>query len=600
MFCFVTAIWDYQGPEVDRVISISLRFVDTYFKLKKKYKDNPKSWPIPPLKKSYKIAKQLLEDFPDPIFKEKFLHAVKNGWTIGFEGSFKDLHRKPNSFVTNINQYVQVMEKFVNELETGKVFPKPSSILMRYVFSVFCVDKKPNKDGIMQYRVISNGSKSSKFSASLNSGIPDKNAYVSLSQFMDYVHFFRFCNFMSLDDLTKSFRQQHTCFRDLSLACYSFLGLPLVDGRQPMGIRSSTANMQQLANTLVWIVKNKLLTVDKRFWTILFHCLLAYVDDYVCAHATYDGCLTLQKCLHHCADLLGLEFNKAKSVPPSTIGECHGYLWNLPLKLVGLSEKRHTKLLNLLTAFLRYNWCTARAAFSLTGQIMGYSFIVPEAKSCVHSLVQLIYTKLDKKCGSKIPPTAILHIHSRIKFHLKLWYKLLLKNRFCSFTRILQQPSFVYTIATDACNVGFGIFVNDTHRYAAVRFNAAQIPLHINIKEAYAAIVAVYTFVPFFTGRDVKFLIDNTSVVQSFAHKWSTSIDLMAMVFELSLLATKFRFRFFVDWIASKDNCFADALSRFDWKKLQQLSMSFFDSPFHVSCINTKIIEPKYLTYFHD
>ena len=580
----------------DKVIEISLRFLDTYRSFQTKYKNNPKSWPTPPLRKSLKIATKLLEDFPDPIFKQQFLNAVKNGWSIGFEGDVKHLNKKPFSFVTNVEQYIQIMNKFISELESGKVFPKPTSILTRYVFSVFCVDKKPNEEGVMQYRIISNGSKQTKFANSLNEGIPDKNAYVSLSQFLDYVRFFQHCNFVSLDDLTKSFRQQHTCYNDLSLACYSFLGLPIIDGRQPMGVRSSTKNMQQLARTIIWIVRNKLLTEDKRFWTILFKCLMGYVDDYACAHSTLKGCAILQNCLHQCAKLLNLEFNMTKSSPPCTYGEAHGFLWNLPLQLVGLTDKRFNKLLKLLNAFLTHDWCTARAAFSLSGQLMSYCHIVPEAKSCVHSLIRLIYERLNKRKGSKIPPLSILFIHKRIKLHLNLWKQLILRNRFCSFARILKRPSFVFTIATDACDFGFGIFVDKLHKYAAVRFNASQNSLHINIKEAYAAIVAVYTFIPFFTGRDVKFLIDNTSVVQSFAHKWSSSVLLMVMIFEICTLATKFRFRFFVDWIASKDNCFADALSRFDWNRLHHLCDIFFgESLFNFK--NTKIIEPKCFFY---
>ena len=594
----LTEVNKYDGPKKDQVIAVSLKFIETYRFYKTKYKDNPKCWPTPPLRKSLKIITKLLEDYPDVEFKQKFLSAVKNGWTIGFEGNPKHLNKSPHSFVTNVEQYLQIMNKFIHELDSGKVFPKPSSIIMRYVFSVFCVDKKPDNFGNMQYRIISNGSKRTKYAHALNDGIPDKNAYVSLSQFLDYVLLFSNCNFMSLDDLTKSFRQQHTCYNDLSLACYSFLGLPLIDGRQPMGVRSSTKNMQDLANTIVWIVRNKLLTEDKRFWCILFKCLIGYVDDYACAHSTLEGCRILQHCLHYCAKLLNLEFNLSKSIPPCTYGECHGFIWNLPLQLVGLSEKRYTKLLTLIDMFLHYNWCTARAAFSLCGQLMSYSYIVPEAKSCVHSIIRLIYERLNKRKGSKIPPTSILYINARIKFHIRIWRTLLRQNRFCSFARILKQPSFIFTIATDACDFGFGIFVEKLQRYAAVRFNSNQYDLHINIKEAYAAITAVHTFVPFFTGRDVKFLIDNTSVVQSFAHKWSSSMLLMAMIFELCVLATKFRFRFYVDWIASKDNCFADALSRFDWNRFKQLTCTFFECDFQTHFYNTKIIEPNNLLYF--
>lgn len=596
-----TEIKKYDGQRKKEVIQCSIKLVEVYKKFQRKYNDNSDNWPLAPIQASVEIVEFLLKDYPDVHFKKRFINSVKNGWSVGFAQERienNDLFKKPQSIVNQVDQYLTIINKFIHEIEHGKVFPKISSITLSYVFSVFCVNKKPNKQGIMQFRIISNGSKRSKFKSALNDGISDAKAYVTLSQFIDYVRFFEFCNFMGMDDLTKSFRQQHTCFSDLALVGYSILGLPLHDGRQPMGIRSSSANMQQLAETLVWIVKNKLLDFEQIQWQNLFDCLLAYIDDYVSAHATFNGCKKIQDTLHVAARLLNLEFNFDKTVTPTTVGDAHGYLWNLRLKLVGLTEKRFKTLLDFINYFLKYHYCTAKAAFSISGHIMGYSFIVPEAKACVHSLIRLIWNKLNLRKGSKINPLTILFINKTIKSHLKIWKVLMLKNRFCSFQRILRPPSIKMTIATDACDIGYGLYCAELKAYAAVHFNKKYFKgIHINVKEMYAPIVAIYTFLPFITGKDIRFLIDNTAVVFSVAHKWSKSNFLMILIFELCILAVKYKFRVFVDWIATLDNVHADALSRFEWQRFNTLLSAEFNDD--VSLFkNVKIVEPKRLLYF--
>jgi len=89
----------------------------------------------------------------------------------------------------------------------------------------------------------------------------------------------------------------------------------------------------------------------------------------------------------------------------------------------------------------------------------------------------------------------------------------------------------------------------------------------------YAALCGVYSLLPHLPGKSIKLLVDNTAVVGSLSHRWSQNLYMMAMIFELCFLATKFRFRFFVDWIASEDNHFADALSRFQMKRLRALTL---------------------------
>ena len=76
-------------------------------------------------------------------------------------------------------------------------------------------------------------------------------------------------------------------------------------------------------------------------------------------------------------------------------------------------------------------------------------------------------------------------------------------------------------------------------------------------------------------------MIDNRAVVDSFARKWCKHEKLMAYVFEICILAIKYKFEFYVDWISSKNNFIADALSRFDMKTLllaQKLGYAKFEN----------------------
>ena len=559
-------IRSYNGPRKDEVIQASSEFVLTWLHFKKKYKQGTHTWPPAPLQKTYEVFEKYLVDYPDQHFKQQFLQKVKHGWRTGFVGSRKNLTKRSKNFVDTVDQYLTVVNKFTSELRNGIVFPLHDSITLEYVFSIFTVPKKPEPDGHIPHRLIANGSVESKYSYSVNSGIPDENAYVELSQLKHYCALFENSRYMCSEDLTKSFRQQHMHFDDIPLNGYRLLGLEMVDGRGPMGVRSSPSNMQELANMIVWVAINVVLTKDERAWTALFLLMLVYIDDYNCSHSTKSGCARLCAALHSVVSSLGLSFNPDKSLHLVQYGDTHGYFWDLPLQRFRLSDKRYNKLIKFLRYSQLYDYITIRAAFSLSGALMSYSNIIPEAKSCVYSLIYKIYSIFDsRKKQCRLQLNKILFIHPIIKHHLKMWLIFILNFKWCSIARILYKPSNVIVVASDACDYGFGFVSHDLNIIAMVQFSGVHRFLHINHKELYAALVFVYSATHLITGKHVKFLIDNTSVVCAISHRWSKSFMLMIMIFELCFLATKYKFSFYVDWIATKDNFFADTLSRLNY-----------------------------------
>ena len=592
-----TAIRNYDGPCSVEVIQASTHYVLTWLKFYHKYKQGSHKWPLAPLQCSYQVFKKYLRNYPDIAFKNQFLDKVKNGWRTGFVGNRNNLVKHGKNFVNSVEEYLIAIRKFTKELEEGIVFPKPDLLKLEYVFSIFMVPKKPGPNGEKLFRLIANGSVSDPYLDSVNSGIPDETAYVNLAQLEDYCRLFENCNYMCCEDLTKSFRQQHIHKNDIALNAYNLLGLEIVDGRSPMGVRSSPANMQELANMIIWVAINVVLTDDERLWTALFVLMLAYIDDYTCAHSTKNGCDTLCKAIHKVVNSLGLSFNKDKAIHLKTKGDAHGFHWHLPLQRFRLSDKRYEKLIQFLQFTQQYDFITIRAAFALSGAIISYSSIIPEAKSCVYSLIRLIYRYFDaKRKDRSLQLKKILFINKQVKAHFRIWLIFAQHFIWCSIARILYRPSNVITISSDACDFGLGFFSEDLNIYSMVKLEGVHRYLHINHKEMYAVIVLVHSLIPLIAGKNVKLLVDNTSVVCSIAHRWSKSFILMIMIFELCFLATKHQFTFYIDWIATKDNHFADALSRLDFHRFTSLCKMYDVSFDNLNQVH--VIEPDRFVFF--
>ena len=179
-------------------------------------------------------------------------------------------------------------------------------------------------------------------------------------------------------------------------------------------------------------------------------------------------------------------------------------------------------------------------------------------KACCKALIRRIYN-----VSKTLKKKKWVYINDRISNHLKFWRDYVSQCCKIPIKYIFTRPSNMLHIYTDASSYGLGIYCNG-------KFMASMIPSPLNkcaihINEALAILIAIEILKNDISGLKVVFHCDNQAVVHSLKRKWCIDDLLMAFVYEICTLSIKYKFFFWIDWISTHDNKWADSLSRFDF-----------------------------------
>ena len=86
--------------------------------------------------------------------------------------------------------------------------------------------------------------------------------------------------------------------------------------------------------------------------------------------------------------------------------------------------------------------------------------------------------------------------------------------------------------------------------------------MHIGVREIFAVAVEVATWKHFWKGRQIEIWCDNKEVVFALQKKTTTDAALMPFVRYICMMAVRYQFRFYAEWISTSSNHLADDLSR--------------------------------------
>ena len=286
-----------------------------------------------------------------------------------------------------------------------------------------------------------------------------------------------------------------------------------------------------------------------------------YLDDYITLGPPgQPACQkNLDLMLDVCRDV-GFAVNPAKVVQPSTVIEFLGIILDTNLMEMRISEDRLSGILDELQLWHGRTRARKREILSLIGKLIFISRVVHCGRTFVRRMIDLC-----KK---------VKHLHHTIKLNkafqadVSWWLTFLPTWNGVGMFYDRQWTSDIdlelYTDASDKAVSGF---------FAGAWFveQVMDTTRSINWRELYAVVLAASTWGPLFAGKKILFHCDNQCVVHLLRNGTSKSPELMTLVRALFYIAATYQFDFSAEYIHTKSNTVADALSRLDFHRFWTL-----------------------------
>ena len=204
---------------------------------------------------------------------------------------------------------------------------------------------------------------------------------------------------------------------------------------------------------------------------------------------------------------------------------------------------------------------TKKNLHSLIGKLEYASQVVFPVRAFLQNLRKELY-------GSSVDP---IILNQSMKFDLLWLFQFLMYFNEISIYTMAFPPVSSIDVYTDASQFGYGAYC-DKQCFSA-NFGTQHYLFHkeIVIKELYAVAVAVSTWAENWHGKCVRFFIDSIHAKAALMRKKDSCCWRMALVRYICICAVRYKFRFYVTWISSKGNCIADALSRAQFERFENL-----------------------------
>ena len=328
--------------------------------------------------------------------------------------------------------------------------------------------------------------------------------------------------------------------------CFSGSKAPtyLYDKRLPFGARASPMIFHRLTQAVCRIMANKGYTV------------LAYLDDFLIIEPTHLRCRAAFDTLINLLQCLGFTINWTKVLYPTQCLTFLGIEIDTVQCELRLPDDRVTELLSLCKTTILKRKCSKLHLQRLLGKLNWAARVVRGGRSFLRRLITLA--------------NSVKRPHHRIYLNLSaradlLWWTSLLPAHNCKTLFPSAIPQLPTPVLTDASTSGGGCVWDTDWMYVNWALDhPALYPLHINYKETFAIVLAVWRWAPLWSGYRVVVKSDS-QVAAALLNKGSSRCPvIMAWIRSLFWLKEYFSFSLFVEHIPGSINTLADSISRLD------------------------------------
>jgi len=358
--------------------------------------------------------------------------------------------------------------------------------------------------------------------------------------------------YLTLADLLKAYRG--VCVRPDQWRRLAFWhkGQLRFQTRLPFGLKSACKIFSTISQLLCWIMRN-ILRVP---------CTKGYLDDFFMAaigeQRAGDG---LDVFLLLCR-LLGIDVNMDKLITPRTTATFLGIEIDTCNETTALPAARLVRLRTVIAEWLGKQTATAKEMQSLAGSLIFATRVIPAGRV----FMQRIFRALRGLEKSRKRETAITEDLSR---DLRWWATFLpLTNG----SRKMREPEFTYPddlqLWSDASDIGGGAYWKDQWWFVRWEHDLAFMrDTPIAVRELFCVVTCALTWRHEWKETMMFFHCDNTNSIVQIKKGSARNDDASHLIRVLHFAAARNDFEIKIEYIRSKENSGADALSKSDFER---------------------------------
>lgn len=346
-------------------------------------------------------------------------------------------------------------------------------------------------------------------------------------------------------DLKAAFRHIPVASEDHWLLIFEWNGKYYMDIFLPFGLRTAPFIFNMFSEALNWILQRKY------SWT-----LTHYLDDFLAFFPAGTDLSNPSTNFKKICDTLG--FGIADKNEEGCIVSYLGLEIDTIKMEARLPNHKKIRALREVNEILNKKGVTKKELQALLGFLTFCTRVFPLGRPFLRHIFNMLNAARPGK----------QRLTLAAKRDLKWWNTFL---PIWSGVAAIDPPRETVTIATDASGKkGIGGIWFAEKKIFSTRIARKYRPLHINWKEMYAILYAFAAWGEQWKGNSVVVLCDNEAVVSGI-NKRTIRGKAIEPLQDIFLFAASYDIAVRAVWIPSKDNAIADALSRFDIKRLTNL-----------------------------
>jgi len=486
--------------------------------------------------------RQLLKGYPDQRFPKLLADIATFGARVGYDGPLMRIRSINHPSVLRIPQ--DITKAIMTEAALGRIRRlDPFDLPAFYYVSPLGAVEKVSAGRHAGWRRIHDLSYPA--GRSVNDGISEGFGTLSYQTLDDAIHRIERRGRLTMlrkRDLKDAFRFIPISPLDHWLFLFEWKGSIYVDLFLPFGLRTAPFLFNLFGEGLHWILE----------W-VFQRDLTHYLDDFLLIgdpDPEFFGQL---------ADHLGLCENIAKREDGFRVSFT-GIELDTEAMQARLPADKHLRAMQGVQQLLSKGRISHRTLEKLLGFLSFCARVIPLGRPFLRN----VFTML--RSLSHLHPFATRRLSTAARRDLQWWATLL---PHWSGIRIINPARRTIMVHTDASGVkGIGGWWA-TNAFSA-RIPRSHRQKHINWKEAYAVLYAIAIWGDTWKGHTIVMMCDNFAVVRALNNRTirGDAIHPLQLIF---LAAALFNIDLLSEWLPTKENWIADALSRFELDKVADL-----------------------------
>lgn len=294
-----------------------------------------------------------------------------------------------------------------------------------------------------------------------------------------------------------------------------------------------------------------------------------YLDDFISISDGYQAGVRTHAIMENTAEESGFDVHKSgpKMVVSAKVFDCIGYVVDLNMMQIRISDDRIQEIRELLLAWRSKVTVSKREILSLIGKLQFCSKVVRDGSKFIRRLIEL--SKKPKFLFHKVKVTA------EARSDLAWW------------EACMESHNGIYAIPKPWCIENTHIVFSDASDIAAgfVCYNSWSMFLFegkylwmrkksIAWRELFAVVLLICTFGPRLQSSYVTMFVDNMSMVQCINSGKSKDPSIMGLIRALYYYTSLYHINYKAIHLFSADNAVADAISRLQFDRFRFLHPS--------------------------